>query len=262
MIVETEDLHNREKIRETTGQIFDALCGEHPGAVVIRHSGKLFEELRDLDDEEARVLLHGAGSITEHPLVETGHSDESISRQAMDDSDQFAPERSASGKSGSLRKMPYDEQDYQPEEAIDNRGPQYYGHLIDSSFLIDFRPDITLRNDYQEAMERANHANNEYQGKVRSLLQSFPQGDGEAPSRPTPEQMHVLFKKVLYSDQPRPHGKGSKGGVKHFECEWPACRYKGTLQKCMDHFFYEHVKLKFFKCDQPDWWVLLVASIY
>jgi hypothetical protein len=131
-------------------------------------------------------------------------------------------------------------------------GPDYRDPT-DSSPLIDLRPDITLRNDYQEAMERATHAGNEYQGRLRSLLQSLPQGEGELPPRPTPEQMQVLFKKVLYSDQPRPRGKGSKGGVKHYECEWPACPFKGPLQKCMDHFFCEHVKLKFFKCDQPDW---------
>ena len=125
--------------------------------------------------------------------------------------------------------------------------------LTDRPLLPDARPDITLRSDYEEAILRAAHADNEYQGKLRLLLQSFPQGEGEVPPRPTPDQMQVLFKKVLYSDQARPRGRGSKGGVKHYECEWPACQFKGPLQKCMDHFFCEHVKLKFFKCDQPDW---------
>jgi hypothetical protein len=86
MIVEREDRRDRVTIRQTTDETFTALCGEYPGAVVIRHSDKLFRELRELDDEEAKVPIHctadPSGSITEHPKVEIGYDDDSISRQA------------------------------------------------------------------------------------------------------------------------------------------------------------------------------------
>jgi hypothetical protein len=126
-------------------------------------------------------------------------------------------------------------------------GPHGRSDPTDRQLSPDVPPDIPLRDDYEKAIERAAHAGKEYQRQLRLLLQSFPQGDDELPQRPTPEEMQVLFKKVLYSDRPRSRG------VKHYECEWPACPFKGPLQKCMDHFFHEHVKLKFFKCDQPNW---------
>lgn len=123
---------------------------------------------------------------------------------------------------------------------------------VDSNMLPNVRTDTPLRGDYQQAVAHVAGVDKDYQRELRSLLQTFPQGDGEVPTRPKPEQMQVLFEKVLFHDQVRPRGKGSKGGVKHYECKWPSCSFKGTLQKCMDHFFCEHVKLKFFKCDQPN----------
>lgn len=124
---------------------------------------------------------------------------------------------------------------------------------IDSNTLPNVRTDTPLRGDYQQAVAHVAGVDKDYQRELRSLLQTFPQGDGEVPTRPKPEQMQVLFEKVLFHDQTRSRGKGSKGGVKHYECKWPSCPFKGTLQKCMDHFFCEHVKLKFFRCDQPNW---------
>ena len=120
--METEDLPDRATIRKTTDQTFNALCGEHPGAVVIRHSDKLFRELRDLDDEEAKLLIHGtpdpSGSITEHPKVEIGYSGDPISGHAMDDSGQFAPEKRISEEGDDVGKMHVDEQNDWSEDGM------------------------------------------------------------------------------------------------------------------------------------------------
>jgi len=111
----------------------------------------------------------------------------------------------------------------------------------------------TLRSDYDEAIKRAADASGEYQRALQSLLRKFPQGEGEVPQRPESGDMECLFKKVLHREQKPPRGRGSKGGVKHWSCEWPRCEFTGPMQKCMDHFFANHVKLKFFQCDQLPW---------
>jgi hypothetical protein len=47
----TKDEFDREDIQRNLDRIFLALCGDYPGAVTVRHSHKLFEELKEIDQE-------------------------------------------------------------------------------------------------------------------------------------------------------------------------------------------------------------------
>lgn len=112
--------------------------------------------------------------------------------------------------------------------------------------------ETQLNAFFMGKLDEAAGGDPDYRAALATLLRSFPQGD-QAPQRPDPSQMQSLFAKVYFPTQTRTRGKGSKGGIKHHECQWSRCDYKGTLQKCIDHFFSEHIKLKFFQCDQDSW---------
>jgi hypothetical protein len=74
---------------------------------------------------------------------------------------------------------------------------------------------------------------------------------GVVPERPTTVQMEPLFRRHRYPV--RSTGRGSRGGSINHECLWPGCQFKHTLQKCIDHFFSQHVTVKFFLCGVNDW---------
>lgn len=108
-----------------------------------------------------------------------------------------------------------------------------------------------LHESYQSLLDQLTQigAPQQYRDNLRKVLGNFPQDEVQPPQRPSSDEVEILFTKVLHPEQTRSRGKGSKGGVKHYECQWHECDYKGPLQKCIDHLFSHHVPLKFFPCD-------------
>lgn len=51
---------DQETIQSALTSVFDALCGDYPGAVVVRHSCKVFEKLASIDGEENSLALSRA----------------------------------------------------------------------------------------------------------------------------------------------------------------------------------------------------------
>ncbi|KAG8816540.1 hypothetical protein FRC17_000291 [Serendipita sp. 399] len=104
-----------------------------------------------------------------------------------------------------------------------------------------------LNGDYRSSLQKALDAGPKttYHDELYRLLVELQKQQG-VPQRPQSSRMEVFFDGIPLPQ--RVNGKGSKGGMAQHNCRWPTCNYAGTLQKCMDHFFSAHVKVKFFAC--------------
>lgn len=301
MIVEREIVHPSD-IQSKIDDTFNGLCGEYPGASIIRRSNVTFKELRALDHTEAfsgpdgrfddignRSISEGAwraertpadriswdrsgkheGDLSDMDLDENTSSDPSLSSPRL-----FEKEASWHGSyligidrpSGVEMEREPGRSQHQisfsatPLRPLPDLAPTGHGFQAQAAEPVGDSPiglltgyHWNLRNDYEGAVRRAADAEIGYQMALQSLLRNFPQGEGEVPQRPDPTDMDGLFKKVFHHRQKPPHSKGSKGGVKGWQCEWPGCNFIGPMQKCIDHFFSAHVRLKFFRCDQHPW---------
>lgn len=102
-----------------------------------------------------------------------------------------------------------------------------------------------LEPRYQRIMQEIPPGNEDYSKEMMQLCWHF-QRQGEVPVRPSSDEVKDLFRSIPYPKTST--GKGSKGGMRHHECLWPQCTFKDTLQKCMDHLFSQHMKVKFYRC--------------
>lgn len=109
-----------------------------------------------------------------------------------------------------------------------------------------------LSEEYREALRTARHHPNADPTYIQSLQVLFDglNEQGPIPQRPTTTQMEPFFRRHRYPA--RSSGRGSRGGSINHECLWPGCDFKHTLQKCIDHFFCQHVAIKFFLCGIED----------
>ncbi|KAG8827768.1 hypothetical protein FRC18_009810, partial [Serendipita sp. 400] len=129
-----------------------------------------------------------------------------------------------------------------PQQAKQHSTTQISTSVYDISLLTG-----VYLSAFQKALEAGPTATN-YHNILYFFLADL-QKQGDPPKRPPSARMEEFFEGVPLPS--RVNGKGSKGGMERHNCRWPECTYYGPLQKCMDHFFSAHVKLKFFSCDFP-----------
>ncbi|KAG9055419.1 hypothetical protein FS842_002229 [Serendipita sp. 407] len=129
-----------------------------------------------------------------------------------------------------------------PQQAKQHSTTQISTSVYDISLLTG-----VYLSAFQKALEAGPTATN-YHNILYFFLAEL-QKQGDPPKRPPSARMEEFFEGVPLPS--RVNGKGSKGGMERHNCRWPECTYYGPLQKCMDHFFSAHVKLKFFSCDFP-----------
>ncbi|PVF92278.1 hypothetical protein CPB86DRAFT_196842 [Serendipita vermifera] len=109
-----------------------------------------------------------------------------------------------------------------------------------------------LSEEYREALRTArNHPNADpvYIQQLQVLFEGL-HLQGPTHQRPTTTQMEPFFRR----HQRRYPARSSVNGARSdYECLWPGCYFKHALEKCIDHFFSQHVAVKFSLPRVEDW---------
>ncbi|CAG7850691.1 SubName: Full=Uncharacterized protein {ECO:0000313/EMBL:CCA69702.1} [Serendipita indica DSM 11827] len=134
--------------------------------------------------------------------------------------------------------------------------PTVTPYQLSSPALSPAQSASTLSETYRQALLQAQEASLDLEKDYSAFLDNLSellmelQAQGHSPQRPASQRMEPFFKGTPLPV--RTTGKGSKGGMKYHDCCWPGCNLQTTLQKCIDHFFSKHVKVKFFPCSIKD----------